>query len=66
METTYIKSRQNKDIWGNNAFHYLWDIDIREIREDMLRILLKEKVGAPFKCNKMGMLPHYIDHRFDY
>ena len=66
LKIKYEKSRKNKDIFGNNPFHYLWNIDIAEIRNEMLEILLTEDVGAHLKNNKMGMLPHYIDHRFNY
>lgn len=62
----YIKSRTNKDIWGNNPFHYLWDIDIESVRKEMLGLLIKWEVGSSLKHNKMGMLPHYVDHRFSY
>jgi hypothetical protein len=62
----YVKSRKNKDIWGNNTFHYVWDIDVSKIRNEILELLLTEDVGCPLKHNKMGILPHYIDHRFGY
>jgi hypothetical protein len=62
----YKKSRKNKDVWGNNPFHYIWDIDIEEMRKKMLEILLVEDVGCALKPNKMGMLPHFVDHRFSY
>lgn len=28
MQKKYEKSRLNKDIWGNNPFHYLFDINV--------------------------------------
>jgi hypothetical protein len=62
----YLKSRKNKDIWGNNPFHYIWDIDIGTVREEMLELLINEDVGNHLKGNKMGILPHFVDHRFDY
>ena len=62
----FLKSRKNKDIWGNNPFHYVWDIDIADMRNKMLELLLYADVGSVLKPNKMGMLPHFINHMFDY
>ena len=61
----YIESRKNKDTWGNNAFHYCYEVDEKEKRDKMLELLITEDVGNPLKLNNMGMAPHMIDHRFD-
>lgn len=33
-------------MWGNNPFHYVWDVDIESVRNDMLKILLETRVGC--------------------
>ena len=38
----YQKTRVNKDIWGNNVFHYVWDVDEGALRDKMLLLLMAE------------------------
>jgi hypothetical protein len=61
-EPLYWKSRRGKDNAGNNTLHFAFKITDRKIRDDVLRLLIKEECGHKDKRNLLGYLPHEIVH----
>lgn len=57
-----MKSRQCKDLAGNNTCHYVFEIADQMTRYKTLRILVQEKIGDLNKRNKLGFLPCEIDN----
>ena len=62
----YWKSRQSKDNSGNNAFHHCFAIQSDIQRYRFISLLLKEQIGDLNKRNKLGHLPHEVQHHVDY
>ena len=62
----YWKSRQSKDNCGNNAFHHCFAIQSDIQRYRFISLLHKERIGDLNKRNKLGHLPHEVQHDIDY
>ena len=62
----YEKSRQNKDLSGNNTLHFVFEIEDLEKRYKILQLLIDEQIGNLSKRNKIGYLPHQIDNQISY
>lgn len=58
----YWKSRANKDRQGNNPCHYAFSIPDLKLRYKVIKLLIQEEIGDPYKRNKMGMLPEDLEH----
>ena len=56
------KSRECKDNQGNNALHYVFEIDEENIRMDFLRLCVEDEIGSVTKRNRQGLLPQEIEH----
>lgn len=47
----------NKDLFGNNSLHFVFDIRDQKQRYEILALLIDENIGDPDKRNKLGFLP---------
>ena len=61
-EKYFLKSRQKKDINGNNSLHHAFNIKNQALRYKFIDLITKEKVGDLNKPNIMGLMPHEIEH----
>ena len=61
-EEYFWKSRANKDKTGNNTCHLAFEINNLKWRYKFLKVLIEEEIGDIYKPNKLGYLPHQIEH----
>ena len=56
-EKKYWKSRRGKDDYGNNTMHYVFMIRDVQMRNDILKLFIKEEIGDIDKRNILGFKP---------
>lgn len=62
MTSIYNKTKANKDRFGNNSCHYIFEIEDPKKRYEFLRVLIENKVGDLYERNKQGYLPTDLSH----
>lgn len=58
----FLNTLQNRDRYGNNACHYLFEIENPDIRNECLKLFIKNKVGDFTQRNNLGYLPFDLLH----
>lgn len=62
MSERFTNTFQNRDTYGNNVCHYLFDIEDPTIRNECLNLMITNNIGDFKQRNNQGLLPFELLH----